>query len=282
MQSTQVLNGFHASPKPLYTDKKWILAVLDGQILVPRKPIADNRMLIDQSSADQLNFFCQRRLWLGQWQGIDCQVWELSAEAKAASDFKLIELRNLLFTADDQAFSMACRAVQLLDWQDKHQFCGTCGLAMEGSSSEHAMRCEPCNISNYPRISPCIIVVVTRGEHCLLARQPSWPEGRFSALAGFLEAGESAEQAVHREVFEEVGVEVTNIRYVGSQSWPFPGQLMIGFLAEAVTENILVDGIEISEAYWCHYRDLPHYVPPPTIMGGRLIKQFVDEVSAEQ
>ncbi len=282
MQSTQVLNGFHPGPKPLNTDKKWILAVLGGNILVLANPGSADSILIDQESADQLRFFCQRRLLLGQWQGLDCQVWELSPEAKAASDFRLVELRSLLVAAGDEEFSMACRAVQLLDWQDKHQYCGSCGVAMAGSGTEHAMRCEPCNINNYPRISPCIIVVVTRGDHCLLARQPSWPEGRFSTLAGFIEAGESAEQAVHREVFEEVGVEVTNIRYVGSQSWPFPGQLMIGFIAEAVTDEIVVDGIEISEAYWCHYKDLPHYVPPPTIMGGRLIKQFVDEATAQQ
>ena len=104
----------------------------------------------------------------------------------------------------------------------------------------------------------------------------------FSTLAGFIEAGESAEQALHREVYEEVGVEITNIRYVGSQSWPYPGQLMLGFIADAVTEEIVVDGVEISEAHWCRYDDLPHYVPPPTIMSGRLIKHFVDQASAQQ
>lgn len=281
MSSPQFPNGFHANPKALNTDKKWVLAVVGGDILVPVSAGDGHSLLIDHDMADQLKFFCERRLLLGQWQGKDCQVWELSPEAKAATDFKLVELRSLLASSGDEEFTMACRAVQLLDWQHRHQFCGTCGSAMESASSEHSMRCDPCNVSNYPRISPCVIVVVTRGDHCLLARQPNWPEGRFSTLAGFIEAGESAEQALHREVLEEVGVEITNIRYVGSQSWPYPGQLMLGFIADAVTDEIVVDGVEISEANWCRYDDLPFYVPPPSIMSGRLIKQFVDEATAK-
>ena len=137
------------------------------------------------------------------------------------------------------------------------------------------MRCEPCNINLYPRISPCVIVVVIDGERCLLVGKPSWPEGRFSALAGFLEAGESAEQALHREVFEEVGVHIENIRYVGSQTWPFPGQLMLGFLADAKTTDIQVDGVEIAEAEWFHYSQLPINCPSIQSMSGRLIEHFV-------
>jgi NAD+ diphosphatase len=279
LSTPKILQGFHATPKALNTDKKWIMAVIAGDVFISAKSTEANGILMDAETADELKFFCQRRLQLGQWRGVDCEVWDLVPKARAAADFKLVELRGLLVSAGDNEFTLACRGVQLLDWHSKHRFCGSCGEAMQNGGTEHAMRCDPCNISNYPRISPCIIVVVTRGEHCLLARQPSWPEGRFSTLAGFVEAGESAEQALHREVFEEVGVEVGNVRYVGSQSWPFPGQLMLGFIAEALTDEIVVDGVEISEAHWCHYDDLPEYVPPPTIMAGRLIKQFVDEVS---
>lgn len=136
------------------------------------------------------------------------------------------------------------------------------------------------NISLYPRISPCVIVIVVDGERCLLGRQASWPEGRFSALAGFLEAGESAEQALHREVFEEVGVHIDNIRYVGSQAWPFPGQLMLGFMADATTSDIQVDGLEIAEARWYHYSELPELLPSIQSLSGRLIAHFVKQVSA--
>jgi len=120
-------------------------------------------------------------------------------------------------------------------------------------------------------------VAVTLGDKCLLARHVNWPEGRLSTLAGFIEAGESAEQALHREVFEEVGVEIHNIRYIGSQAWPYPGQLMLGYIAEAKSETINVDGIEIAEANWFRYDNLPSILAPPTIMAGRLIKQFIDE-----
>ena len=281
MANSQIHNGFHANPQSINTDRKWVLAVVGGNILVPAKSDGVDSVVIDHESADQLKFFCQRRLQMGQFQGLDCQVWELMSEATAVEDFNLVELRSLLVGADEQQFTMACRAVQLLDWQDSHQFCGRCGQAMQCADTEHAMRCESCDISHYPRISPCIIAVVTKGDHCLLARQPSWPEGMFSALAGFIEAGESAEQAVHREIFEEVGIEVTNIRYVSSQSWPFPGQLMLGYIVEAVTDDIQIDGEEISEAGWFRYDQLPSFVPPSTIMSGQLIQQFIDEASGK-
>lgn len=270
------LNGFYASPVPINTDKKWVVAVIAGDILLASGP-ETHGPVIDGDATDVLKFFCERQLTLGQWQGRDCEVWELMPEAAATEGFTLVELRSLLMTAGDEVFSLACRAVQILDWQLKHRFCGSCGEPNVVSGSEHALQCKPCKISNYPRISPCVIVLVTRGDHCLLARNPSWPANRFSALAGFLEAGETAEQALHREVFEEVGVEIDNIRYFGSQSWPYPGQLMLGFMAEAVTDNITIDGIEIAEADWFRYDNLPGIIAPPTIMSGRLLQQYIDE-----
>ena len=122
-------------------------------------------------------------------------------------------------------------------------------------------------------------MVVTHGDRCLLARNASWASGRFSALAGFLEAGESAEQALHCEVFEEVGIEIDNIQYISSQSWPYPGQLMLGFIAEAVTDDIKVDGIEIAEAHWFRYDQLPEKIAQSDIMAGGLIKHFADQAA---
>ncbi|MDG2502029.1 MAG: NAD(+) diphosphatase [Porticoccaceae bacterium] len=270
------LNGFYASPVAINTDKRWIIAVIGGDILVASGANSTGPV-IDSDATDLIKFFCERRIVLGQWQGRDCEVWELLPEAAATEGFTTIELRTLLMSVGDEEFSLACRAVQLLDWQNKHRFCGSCGQPNTVSGSEHALECKVCKISNYPRISPCIIVLVTRGDHCLLARNPSWPANRFSALAGFLEAGETAEQALHREVFEEVGVEINNIRYFGSQSWPYPGQLMLGFIADAVTDAITIDGIEIAEADWFRYDNLPGIIAPPTIMSGRLLQQYIDE-----
>jgi len=273
------LNGFYASPVAVNTDKKWIIAVIGRDILLADGSSMANNPFIDSDTTGSLGLFCQRKITLGQWHTRDCEVWDLTPKATATEGFNLVTLRDLLMVAGEEVFSLACRAVQLLDWQNTHRFCGSCGEPNQATDKEHAMSCHACNINNYPRISPCVIVLVTRGDQCLLARNINWPANKFSALAGFLEAGESAEQALHREVFEEVGVEINNIRYVGSQSWPFPGQLMLGFIAEAVTEDITVDGIEIVEAHWFRYDQLPGTIAPPGIMAGRLVQQYVEQAT---
>ena len=273
------LNGFYASPTALNTDKKWIVAVVGRDILLADVGAVANSPVIDNDIAHPLSFFCQRRITLGQWHGRDCEVWDLIPEAADAGGFSLVGLRDVLVVAGEEVFSLVCRAVQLLDWQDTHRFCGSCGKPNQATDKEHAMICHECNISNYPRISPCIIVLVTRGDHCLLARNSNWPVGRFSALAGFLEAGESAEQTLHREVFEEVGLEIDNIGYVGSQSWPFPGQLMLGYIADSASGEIKVDGVEIVEAQWFRYDQLPTNVAPPSIMAGWLMQHYVQQAT---
>lgn len=273
------LNGFYASPVAAQTPKKWIIALVGRDILLADSAKITGNPFICSDTSQRLDELCQRKLTLGQWLARDCEVWDLKPEAATTQGFGVVVLRDLLKVAGEEVFSLACRAVQLLNWQDTHRFCGRCGQPNQAAEKEHTLACPSCNISNYPRISPCIIVVVTRGERCLLARNASWASGRFSALAGFLEAGESAEQALHREVFEEVGVEIDNIQYIGSQSWPYPGQLMLGFIAEAVTDEIKVDGIEIAEANWFRYDQLPKNIAPAGIMAGGLIKHFVDQAA---
>ena len=273
------LKGFYASPVALNTEKKWIVAVVGRDILLADDAGIAKDPIIDSDATDTLRFFCQRKISLGQWLARDCEVWELMPEVAATEGFTVISLRDVLMVAGEEIFALACRAVQLLDWQDTHRFCGRCGEPNKSSDKEHALTCDGCDINNYPRISPCVIVLVTRGDHCLLARNHSWPVNRFSAVAGYLEAGESAEQALHREVFEEVGVEIDNIRYIGSQSWPYPGQLMLGFIANAVTDEITVDGIEIAEAGWFRYDQLPGPTAPIGIIAGRLVQQYVAEAT---
>ena len=279
MTIPKCLNGFYASPVAANTAKKWIIGVIDQDILLANNADITSNPFLDCNVAKPLDIFCKRKITLGQWLSRDCEVWDLTPEAGSTDGFNTTVLRDLLAIAGEEVFSLACRAVQLLNWQDTHHFCGRCGQPNQATHKEHAMVCKSCNINNYPRISPCIIVVVTHGDRCLLARNANWASGRFSALAGFLEAGESAEQALHREVFEEVGVNIDNIRYIGSQSWPYPGQLMLGFIAQATSEEIKVDGVEIAEANWFHYKQLPEKIAPPGIIAGALIKQFVDEAT---
>ena len=270
------LEGFFPANVHTGTDKLLVIPVVGRDILVVR---GSSDLVIDREQADVMKFFCEQRLVLGQWNGVDCEVWDLSPECRSMEGFSVMELRSVLLSSSDEQFSLASRAVQMLEWQRNHRYCGGCGAATESAENDHALRCISCDISLYPRISPCVIVVVRDGERCLLGRSVNWPEGRFSALAGFVEAGESAEQALHREVFEESGVQIENIRYVGSQAWPFPGQLMLGYIADAVTTEIKVDEVEIAEAYWWHHKELPSILPPITSMSGRLIARFIEEVN---
>ena len=174
-------------------------------------------------------------------------------------------LRQWFGALDDDAMSIAMRAVQMLEWDRTHRHCGACGTPTEQAARERAKRCPACNLTVYPRISPAMMVLVTRGRELLLGRGVNFPPGRYSALAGFLEAGETIEEAVIREVREEVNVEVTNLRYFGSQSWPFPNSLMIAFQAEYAGGEMRHDPAELADAQWFTPENLPQLPPPLSI-----------------
>lgn len=186
-------------------------------------------------------------------------------------------LRSWFGVLDDATLAIAMRGVQVLEWERTHRFCGACGTPTERVARERAMRCPSCGLSVYPRISPAMMVLVTRGRELLLGRGVNFPAGRFSALAGFLEAGETIEEAVVREVREEVGVEVKNLRYFGSQSWPFPNSLMIAFRAEWAGGDIVVDPAELAEAHWFAPEALPQ-LPPRLSIARALIDSAIEEL----
>lgn len=186
--------------------------------------------------------------------------------------------RDWLAQLPESQFPLVATALQVVGWQRNHQFCGRCGHAAEQVSGEFAMQCPVCGQRNYPRISPCIITLVTHGEDLLLARSPRFPPGRYSTLAGFIEPGESAEEAVRREVFEEVGVAVGRMEYYRSQPWPFPHSLMLGFFAEAASRRIRIDGVEIADAAWFSPRQLPK-LPPAYSISRALIETHLRAVS---
>lgn len=157
--------------------------------------------------------------------------------------------------------SLLATALQVGAWLENHRFCGRCGAKTRNTVSEFAMHCDQCGQRQYPRISPCIITLVTYGDEMLLGRSPRFPPGRFSTLAGFIEPGESAEEAVHREVHEEVGVTLDTLTYSHSQAWPFPHSLMLGYHATASCRDIVVDGVEIVDAGWFTADRLPDLPP---------------------
>lgn len=179
-------------------------------------------------------------------------------------------LRPVLIQLSDKQFIPVSAAMQLLDFVDEHQFCGRCGEKTVASSYDRGRHCGSCELTHYPRISPCIIVLITRGDEILLARAPRFVDGMYSTLAGFVEAGESAEHACHREIREEVGVRIKTPVYQGSQSWPFKHSLMLGYWAEWESGEIDIDGVEIVDAQWFHIKRLPKLPPHASISRGMI------------
>lgn len=174
---------------------------------------------------------------------------------------------------DEMLFALLSRGLQLLNWRRNHQYCGRCGATTVISDAEYAMRCSSCELSFYPKIMPCVMALVTRGDEMLLARHARRGTSIYTALAGFIEAGESVEQAIQREVFEEVGVKTGEISYFSSQAWPFPGQLMLGFYAEYLEGEIQPEEGEIEDAQWFSPDSLPE-IPAPFTLSGQLIRSF--------
>lgn len=238
-------------------------------------------LLLPRERMRRAGFLVRREQFLGYWCERPCFAVEIDqAEELDPMHFQLGSLYQVLGLGDDALFALAGRAAQLLAWERDHQFCGRCGSGMTADPMERAMRCQPCNTVNYPRINPCIIVLVTRGEEILLARHANVRGNMYSTLAGFIEAGESAEETLRREVREEVGVEVGTLRYFGSQSWPFPSQLMLGFFADYAGGDIVCEPTEIADAGWFHYRELPP-VPPTGSIAGQLIRHYTKALSQE-
>ncbi len=218
--------------------------------------------------------------YLGRWDDKPCFAMAVAEDEQAPTGFYFEDLRKLLLVFEQDLFLLAGRAFQILEWARNHRFCSRCGSPTTAHAlGERAAVCTVCGFSQYPRINPCVIVVVTRGEELLLARGHRFNRPMFSALAGFIEAGESAEMTLHREVKEEVGIAVKDLRYFGSQPWPFPGNLMLGFHAEYAGGDIVVQEDEIAEAAFFHYRQLP-VIPPPGSIAHALIMDVVKRFSA--
>ena len=218
--------------------------------------------------------------FIGYLNDKPCHILEIDEDSKLDNDLILTPLRNLLGRIPDSLFTICSRSLQLSEWRRNNQFCGVCGTKMKMHETERAMFCECNNVLVYPRISPCVIVLVTRGEELLLAHNKNFPGTFYSTLAGFIEAGESAESAIHREIFEEVKVRVQNIKYFGSQSWPFPSQLMLGYHAEYLEGEITPDGEEIDLADWFHYKDLPNVPTGNISISGQLIESYLEKLNS--
>lgn len=208
-------------------------------------------------------------LMIGHLNGVACYAIE-TEEIPSHIQGELRPVRSLFATAGPALFALAGRGTQMIDWQKNHRFCGHCGTPTVMKNTEFALECPSCKIVAYPRISPAVMVLIEHGDQLLLARSPHFKPGVFSALAGFVEPGESLEQCAVREVREEVGVEITNLRYFTSQPWPFPNSLMIAYFADYVEGEITPDPTEIEAAGWFSREALP-LLPDPVSIARQLI-----------
>jgi NAD+ diphosphatase len=203
---------------------------------------------------------------------------------ESSNDLRSLAIEGRLPASD---LALLAQARSLLHWHQRHRFCANCGHATEMMDGGYRRHCPNCIADHFPRTDPVIIIVVRSGERVLLGRQATWPTGRYSALAGFMEPGETIEEAARREVLEESGIRVGAIAYVASQPWPFPSSLMIGLIGEALNQNIIIDKTELEDARWFAHSDIrlmfeerhPHGlgVPPPMAIAHKILEAALSQ-----
>lgn len=218
---------------------------------------------------------------LGNVEGRVCRAGDMVETRLLPDGFAFCDLRRVFPMLPEDIAHAAGYGYHLIRWKRSNRFCGRCGSSLEDSAHERSRYCPSCSEISYPRVFPAVIVAVSRHDRILLARAGRFPSTLFSVLAGYVEPGETLEACVRREVREEVGIELRNIRYFGSQSWPFSSALMVAFTAEHAKGAIRVDGREIVEADWFPPDALPP-VPEPISIARRLIDDFVDRASGNQ
>lgn len=250
-----------------------------SELLVVRQ--GDAISIPSRAQLEALHLDVGLETYLGELDGSDLIALELSERAEEfPTGWELAGLRSIYGAVDDQLFALAGRAVQLLEWRRNHLFCGRCGSPTELMEGDRSTRCPVCGLHNYPRLSPAVIMTVERGDEILLAHGVNFQDGVYSCVAGFVEPGESLEEAVAREVLEETGIVVADVRYFGSQPWPFPNSLMIGFNAQYASGEIVLEDAEIGDAKWFTRDDLP-ILPGKISIARRLIDDWVERTRSE-
>ncbi|GAJ65663.1 NADH pyrophosphatase [Edwardsiella piscicida] len=242
------------------SDSGWWVVSDRGRIWLPEGELP-------YGSAAQWHLVGETAYRIGEWQGMPVWLLCLTYPQDMTSVRQLID-------ADRGLFQLAGRGVQLAEFFQSHRFCGSCGHPMHASQQEWARLCAHCQQRYYPQIAPCIIVAIRRDDHILLARHNRHRNGIYTVLAGFVEVGETLEQAAAREIFEESRLQVKNLRYVTSQPWPFPHSLMMAFLADYAAGDLCHDPKELQEADWYRYDRLPQ-LPPAGTVARRLIEDTV-------
>ena len=274
--------GMHKSfisevtPPPEVSGPAWWFAFHRNRLLVHVR--AGALTVPHTERLEELGVTAKQQYYLGRYDGRSCYGVDLAEEtAPSGMDFK--DLRQVYGSLEEDLFVLGGRAIQIVEWDRTHQYCGRCGSKTYTKDNERAKACPDCKLMNFPRLSPAVIMAVEKGNELLLARSSRFPTGLYSVLAGFVEPGETIEECVVREVREEVGITVGKVRYVASQPWPFPNSLMLGFSAEYLAGEISPDPVEIAEAGWFTADTLPS-IPGRISIARRLIDRFVEKHAA--
>ncbi len=213
----------------------------------------------------------------GVRSGLESTIFALGADFDAPAGYFLEGLRVAFHALSEAEFRAAGAARQRAEWHKTHRYCSVCGTANQIHAEQAAMACPDCGHLHFARVTPAVIVLVQKGDLALLGRSHHFAKGVYSTLAGFVEPGETLEECVHREIEEEVGVRVTNLRYFGSRPHPFPNSLMVGFVADWAAGDVRVDPAEIEDARWFRHDDLPA-LPHSMSIARALIEDFVRRV----
>jgi len=243
-----------------------------GSLRLPDRPALAGALGTDPTAMSRAEVQLQTVL------GRACHAYDLPEGFAPPPGTELVGLRALHGLVSEELFRAAGAALQKVEWLRTNGFCSRCGHPTERHGSEEAMVCPSCGHLHFPRVSPAVIVLIERGREMLLARSPHFAPGVYSTVAGFVEPGESLEETVHREIREEVGVEVRDVRYFGSQPWPFPHSLMIGFTAAWASGDIRIDDDEIEDARWFTPEALPPALPTSFSIARRLVDDFLRRI----
>jgi NAD+ diphosphatase len=262
-------------PDPDIADALWF--VYSGYRLLVKSD-GDTAAIPSTKDVEALGVEISRKLYLGSHRGHSCYAAEGTIPGDSSSGYAFQELRTLFERFKEPFYEIALLGVHLIEWDKGCQFCSKCRGKLKSRNDIRAKECEECGRLEFPRISPAIIVLVEKEDTLLLAASPRFASQFFSVLAGFVEPGESLEEAVRREVKEETGITVKDVVYFGSQPWPFPDSLMIGFTAQYESGEIKVDGEEISEAGWFRPDNLPK-IPGKLSIARQLIDRFLEKHS---
>lgn len=272
--------GIYKSYEPAVTPQNknegeaYWLAFCENKMLV--KVENSNYYIPYLDNLQQINLSPVRTQYLGLYKGCPCYCAEIASEDFIPAGMEFISLRALFELIDMDLFLLAGKASQIVLWDQSNQFCGRCGCPTEQPPDERAKKCPKCGLISYPQICPAVITAVFKEDKILLAHAKAFKNDMYSLISGFLEPGETLEECVQRELMEEVGIKVKNIKYFGSQPWPYPNSLMVGFTAEYESGEISVDGTEIEKADWFSLDKLPE-LPSQVSIARQIIDWYIQK-----